>query len=203
MPLRIGLTGGIGSGKSTVAKIFEVLGVPVYYADDVAKDLMNTDTVLQQQIIDNFGTESYKEGKLDRRYIASIVFNDPEKLALLNSFVHPATIRAGEKWMEQQTAPYAVKEAALIFESGSQSELDHVIGVAAPLSLRIHRTMQRDNVTREEVLARMDRQIDERIKMKLCDFVIVNDDQQMLIPQVLELHNTLLNAKRKTPKAES
>ncbi len=193
MPLRIGLTGGIGSGKSTVAKILEVLGIPVYYADDAAKELMNTDNDLQQQIIKNFGEEAYKNGQLDRRYIASIVFNNPEKLELLNSLVHPATIRAAEQWMKQQTTHYAVKEAALIFESGSQNELDYVIGVYAPQTLRIHRTMQRDNITREEVLARMRRQIDEEIKMRLCDFVVINDDQQMLIPQVLELHKKLLN----------
>lgn len=201
MPLRIGLTGGIGSGKSTVAKIFEVLGIPVYYADDAAKELMNTDTDLQQQLIRNFGDEAYKNGQLDRRYIASIVFNDPAKLELLNSLVHPATIRAAEQWMKQQTTHYAVKEAALIFESGSQNELDYVIGVYAPQTLRIHRTMQRDNITREEVLARMRRQIDEEIKMRLCDFVIINDDQQMLIPQVLELHKTLLTAQRTTHNA--
>ena len=192
MPLRIGLTGGIGSGKSTIAKVFEVLGIPVYYADDAAKRIMNEDAGLKEQIIQHFGKEAYNHGPLDRRYIASLVFNNKEKLELLNSLVHPATIRDGERWMQQQTTPYAIKEAALIFEGGVQAWLDYVIGVSAPTTLRIHRTMMRDKISREEVLSRMNQQIQEVIKMKLCDFVILNDEQQLVIPQVITLHNKLL-----------
>lgn len=189
--LKIGLTGGIGSGKTTVAKIFEVLGIPVYYADTVAKEIMNTDEALKQQIMQAFGAATYKNSLLDRTYLSSIVFNDKEKLALLNSMVHPAAIRANDVWMQQQTTAYAVKEAALIFESGSSQGLDYVIGVYAPKALRIHRTMQRDDITREKVLQRMGNQINEEIKMRLCDFVIYNNDQQMIIPQVLELDKQL------------
>src|SRR5215831_1852923 len=127
MPLRIGLTGGMGSGKSTVAKIFEVLAIPVYYADDEAKRLMNEDPQLKEQIQLHFGREAYVNGILDRKYIAGIVFNNRKQLELLNSLVHPATLRDGERWMLQQTTPYAVKEAALIFESGTQQMLDYVI----------------------------------------------------------------------------
>lgn len=192
MALRIGLTGGIGSGKSTVAKVFEVLGIPVYYADEAARQIMNADPILREQIIQQFGPGAYDNGLLNRKYLAGIVFNDPAKLELLNSLVHPATIRDGEKWMQQQTTPYAVKEAALIFESGSQSQLDYVIGVSAPDALRIHRTMQRDHITREEVIARINKQVKQVIKMRLCDFVIYNDEQQPVIPQVLELHEQLL-----------
>lgn len=192
MALRIGLTGGIGSGKSTVAKIFEVLGIPVYYADETARTIMNEDADLKAQIIQHFGGAAYENGLLNRKYIANIVFNSEEKLALLNSLVHPATIRAAEQWMARQTTPYAVKEAALIFESGSQSQLDYVIGVSAPDALRIHRTMQRDNISREAVIARMNKQIKQIIKMRLCDFVIVNDEQQAVLPQVLQLHERLL-----------
>jgi dephospho-CoA kinase len=191
--LRVGLTGGIGSGKSTVAKIFEVLGIPVYYADDAARHIMNRDPELKEKIIDAFGAESYVNNELNRHYIASIVFNNPEKLDLLNSFTHPATIRDAERWMQQQNAPYVIKEAALIFESGSAENLDYVIGVFSPLPLRIKRIMERDNVTREEVMKRVSRQIDEDIKMRLCDKVIVNDEQQLVLTQVLTLHQELLS----------
>ena len=191
--LKVGLTGGIGSGKSTVAKIFEVLGIPVYYADDAAKHIMNTDAELKGKIIAAFGAESYANNVLNRPYIASIVFNNPEKLDLLNSLTHPATIRDAEKWMQQQSAPYIIKEAALIFESGSAENLDFVIGVFSPLPLRIKRIMERDQVTRDEVIKRMNRQIDENIKMRLCDKVIFNDEQQLVITQVLPLHQQLLS----------
>jgi len=190
--LRIGITGGICSGKSTVAKVFEVLGIPVYYADDAAKRMMNEDEELKQKIEQQFGNDIYKNGKLDRKKMADIVFASPEKLKLLNALVHPATIKDAERWMKQQTTPYTLKEAALIFESGAQENLDYVIGVTAPAPLRIQRTMQRDGVSREEVIARMDKQMDETIKMKLCDFVLVNDEQEMLLPQVIALHEKLL-----------
>ncbi|MBX2922887.1 MAG: dephospho-CoA kinase [Chitinophagaceae bacterium] len=194
--LKIGLTGGIGSGKSTVARLFEIHGIPVYYADQAAKEIMNTDEALKQQIIHHFGTETYTNNLLNRTCLADIVFKNKEKLALLNSLVHPATIRDAHNWMKQQNSPYTVKEAALIFESGSQVELDYVIGVYAPKSLRIHRTMQRDQVAREDVIKRMENQIDEEIKMRLCDFVVYNDEQQLLIPQVNRLHEQLLERAR-------
>jgi len=193
--LRVGLTGGIGSGKSTIAGIFEVLGIPVSYADQEAKRAMNEDPGLKEQILLHFGPEAYIHGQLNRPWLAAQVFPHKEKLELLNSLVHPATIRAGAKWMSEQEAlsrPYVIREAALIFESNGGKGLDYVIGVYAPVTLRIHRTMQRDHITREAVLQRMNNQIDEDIKMRLCDRVIVNDDQQAVIPQVLELHDRLL-----------
>ena len=190
--LKIGITGGIGSGKSTVAKIFEVLGMPVYYADEAAKKLMNEDELLKAKLITAFSDEVYTAGKLDRGYLSSLVFKDAAKLRLLNSIVHPAVIAAAGNWLQLQTTPYALKEAALLFESGAQEHLDKVIGVSAPKALRINRVMKRDNVTREEVIARMDKQVDENIKMKLCDFIIINNDQEMLIPQVVALHQQLL-----------
>ena len=197
--IRIGLTGGIGSGKSTVAKVFEVLGIPVYYADDAAKKLMNEDEELKEKIKKEFGESIYKEEKLDRKKLADIVFASPEKLNLLNALVHPATLKDAETWMQKQTTPYCIKEAALIFESGAHEHLDYVIGVTAPAPLRILRTMQRDGVTKEEVFARMDKQMDDIIKMKLCDFVIQNDEQEMILPQVLALHEKLLSL-QKQPK---
>lgn len=195
--LHIGLTGGIGSGKSTIAKVFETLGIPVYYADDASKKLMNEDKELKKQIIRHFGDASYTDNQLNRSYIASVVFADKTKLELLNSLVHPATIRDAKRWMNEQNTPYAIKEAALIFESGSAEGLDYIIGVFAPQALRIKRTMDRDNVTREAVINRMQNQVDEAMKMRLCDFVIYNDEQQLVIPQVLKLHELFLQKIKK------
>jgi dephospho-CoA kinase len=192
--LRVGLTGGIGSGKSTVAGIFGVIGVPVAFADAEAKRLMNEDAGLRDAITRQFGAEAYHNGNLDRKWLAGKVFTDPAKLRLLNSLVHPVTIREGRRWMQEQAAghPYAMREAALLFESAAAGELDFIIGVYAPPALRIHRAMQRDGVTRDEVLRRMRNQIDEDIKMRLCDAVIRNDETQAVIPQVLDLHRKLL-----------
>lgn len=192
MILKVGLTGGIGSGKSTVAGIFKTLGIPVFDADAAAKEIMGKDAELQQAIMRTFGDDVYAGGQLNRKLLAGIVFNDPFKLEQLNALVHPATIKAAENWMLQQKTAYAVKEAALFFEAGTAADLDYVVGVFAPKPLRIQRVMKRDNVAREEVLARMSRQIDEDIKMRLCDFVVENNDRDLLIPQVLQVHQTLL-----------
>jgi dephospho-CoA kinase len=190
--LRIGITGGIGSGKSTVAGIFSVLGIPVYNSDDASKRLMAEDENLKRNILESFGESSYVNGMLNRKYLAAQVFEDSKKLALLNSLVHPATINDARQWMEKQKSVYVIKEAALIFESGSNEFLDFVIGVQSPRELRIERALKRDNVTREEIEARMKLQMDEDEKMKKCNFIIVNDEQQMLIPQVLSLHEKFL-----------
>ena len=190
--LKIGLTGGIGSGKSTVAKVFQTLGIPIYYADKAAKEIMNTNEALKQQIIHHFGEDIYENKVLNRILLAQKVFNNPSQLNLLNSLVHPATIQAAEDWFVQQKAPYCIKEAALIFESGSQQNLDFVIGVYTPTTLRLQRVMQRDKTTKEEVQQRMDKQIDETIKMRLCDFVVTNNEQELLIPQVMALHEKFI-----------
>ncbi len=190
--IKIGLTGGIGSGKSTIAHIFETLGIPVYYADAASKRLMSENDDLKNKVKVAFGEETYTNNVLNRKYLSDIVFNDPEKTKLLNSMVHPATIKDAEAWMQMQTAPYVIKEAALIFESGSNKYLDYVIGIKSPSELRIKRAMARDNISAAQVQARIDRQMDEEEKMRLCDHVIVNDEHQMLIPQVLALHETFL-----------
>jgi dephospho-CoA kinase len=191
MTLKIGLTGGIGSGKTTVAKIFELLHVPVYYADAASKRLYRTDAGLRQKLKEHFGDDIYNHNELNRARLAAIVFNDAEKLALLNSLVHPPTIKDAQEWMDRQTTPYIIKEAALLFESGSSEGLDYVIGVYAPQHIRLLRTMDRDRTSRGEVLSRMNHQIDEGIKMKLCDFVVTNDEQELVIPQVMELDGKL------------
>ncbi|HCB47151.1 MAG TPA: dephospho-CoA kinase, partial [Algoriphagus sp.] len=138
-PKLVGITGGIGSGKSTVAKIFEILGIPVYYADDKAKSLMNHDSELKEQIIQEFGEESYNsEGDLNRKYLASTVFSDPEKVKKINSLVHPAVGRDFETWASIQSTSYVLKEAALIFETGGEKKLDAVINVSSPLKIRVN-----------------------------------------------------------------
>ena len=193
--IKIGITGGIGSGKSTVANVFEVLGIPVYYADDAAKKLMNEDAALKEKLIAIFGKEIYQDGILNRSHLSGLVFNNPEKLAQLNSILHPATIADAESWMQQQHSPYAIKEAAILFESGANKYVDKVIGVYAPIQLRINRVMQRDNSTEEAVTARMNRQMEEDKKMNLCDYVITNDEQELVIPQVLKIHELLMKQK--------
>jgi dephospho-CoA kinase len=190
--LKVGLTGGIGSGKSTVAAIFETLGVPVYYADKEAKRLMIEDEGLIQSIKNLLGEESYINGILNREYIAAIVFNDPKKLEQLNQLIHPLTVSDSLNWMSQQTTPYAIKEAALIFESHSESHLNVNIGVTSPESLRIKRIMERDGIDEVAVRQRMSRQMSEEEKMKRCDFVIKNDESILLTPQVIRIHEKLI-----------
>jgi dephospho-CoA kinase len=189
--LKIGITGSIGAGKSTVAGIFKILGVPVFDADATAKSILNSDPELREQIIEAFGLETYKNGLLDRKYLATLVFNNPDQLAKLNALVHPATIKAADTWAkhwEEQGSAYIVKEAALLFEAGTNIGLDFIIGVTAPEDLRIARVMTRDHVTREEVLKRMQHQLDDTKKMERCDIVIDNNEKALLIPQVLTLH---------------
>ncbi len=189
--LKIGITGGIGSGKSTVAKLFEVLGIPVYAADEAGRRLMNENEIVKKKVKEFFGEAAYTNEILNRKYLAEIVFNNEEQLARLNAIVHPATLKDADDWMNNQYSPYAIKEAAILFESGAHEHLDYVIGVSAPAPLRIERAMQRDNVTREQVIARMNRQINETVKMRLCDFIIYNDEEQLVIPQVIALHQKL------------
>ena len=190
--LKIGLTGGIGSGKSTVAAIFEVLGIPVYYADVKARQLMNEDTNLIAAIKAAFGEESYSNRLLNKPYISSQIFSDTTKLDVLNSIVHPSTIADATAWMNKQTTPYCVKEAALIFESHAEKKLDFIIGVTAPEETRIKRIINRDAITREQVEARIKSQMNEADKIKKCDYVIINDDTHLLIPQVITLHHLLM-----------
>lgn len=190
--LRVGITGGIGSGKSTVASVFEALGIPVYNADSAAKRIMQEDESLKAILRSHFGESIYKNGLLDKVHLSSIVFNNKEKLELLNSLVHPATIQAARLWMQAQKAPYVLKEAALIFESGSQEHLDFIIGVWAPAPLRIARVTGRDKITAEQVEQRMKHQIPDSVKMRLCDAVIRNDDKEPVLPQIMALHQQLL-----------
>lgn len=191
MSIIIGLTGGIGSGKSTVAKIFAQLGIPVLDADATAKAIMNEDHSVKTKLIELFGEDAYKENQLNRPYIAQLVFEDAFKLQQLNAIIHPITIQYAKDWASKQSAPYVIKEAALFFESGSSEGVEKIIGVTAPKHIRIQRVMQRDQMTREDVIKRMEHQLEDSLKMKLCDWVIQNDDMHLLIPQVLAIHQEI------------
>lgn len=194
-PLKVGITGGIGSGKSVVAKIFSILGIPIYYADDRAKWLMAYDKELSEQIKKEFGAESYlPDGSVNRTFLATKVFADPEKVKKINSLVHPAVGLDFLKWAESQTAPYVLKEAALIFETGGQKSLDYVINVSSPLKIRIARTLMRDpHRSEEQVNQIINQQMPDEEKNELADFVIKNTDNKLLIPQVLSIHEKLMN----------
>ncbi len=193
--LKIGITGGIGSGKTTVCKIYEVLGIPVFYADAAAKELMYTDLLLRENIIKDFGDQSYsQEGQLNRKYLSSIVFNDEQQLKKLNALVHPAVFSFFDTWVSEHiSAPYIIKEAALLFESGSHKMCDQTVLVRSPEALRISRIIKRDEISFEEVRLRMKRQFTDEMKEKLADHVIMNDEESLLIPQVLALHHYFLN----------
>jgi len=193
--LKIGITGGIGSGKTIVCKVFETLGIPVFYADVVAKEIMVKDPLLVKQLIETFGVESYfKEGLLNNKHIAQIVFNNPAELAKLNSLVHPAVFRAFDNWLLTigSDVPYVLKEAALLFESGSYKMCDQNVLVIAPKELKLKRVVERDKVTEEQVLARMDKQLSDEEKSQFTDLVILNDETQSIVKQVFQMHQKFL-----------
>ncbi len=194
--ITVGLTGGIGSGKSTVSRIFRALGIPVYISDLRAKFLMNHHEPLKQEIIRHFGNVYKPDGTLNKEKLASIIFSDPGKLQLINSLVHPAVYADFEQWVEsQRNKPYVIKESAILFETGYFKHLDFTVTVYADLELRIRRTMERDKVTREQVLERIKNQFDDNKKITLADFVIVNNDYVPVLPQVLNLHKFFLKHK--------
>jgi dephospho-CoA kinase len=192
--LKVGITGGIGSGKTTVAKLFEALNIPVYYADDRAKWLMANDKNLRQALINLLGDEVFDSGnQLNRKAIASKVFANPTLLSQLNQLVHPAVASDFNAWSStfEHEKPYVLKEAALLVESGSYKELDKLIVVNAPLELRIERTIKRDNTTRQAVLDRIKNQLADEEKIKLADFIIQNGLMDNLTEQVQTIHQSL------------
>ncbi|MCH2022726.1 MAG: dephospho-CoA kinase [Saprospiraceae bacterium] len=199
--LKIGITGGIGSGKSTVCHLFEKYNVPVYYADDRAKWLMNNKEELKEKLKITFGELVYdSEENLDRKYLAEIVFNDKQKLEILNSIVHPAVYEDSKEWqVEQQSlgVSYTLKEAALLFEAGSYLALDKIIVVTAPEDVRIKRVMARDKVSREAVLARISKQMPQSKKEELADFVITNLEWESIDIQVSKTHRKLIELSKR------
>lgn len=195
-PKKIGVTGGIGSGKSLVCKIFSNLGIPIYDSDSRAKWLMNNDEIIREKIIERFGTESFTaDNELNRSFIAGKVFNNEENLGDLNKIVHPRVAVDFDQWsQENNEATFLIKEAALMFESGAHKALDMVINVSAPINIRIDRILKRDTFrSKKEVLAIVDKQMSEEERVQRSDQVIVNDDKTMVIPQVLKLYHQLSN----------
>ncbi|MFA5327052.1 MAG: dephospho-CoA kinase [Prolixibacteraceae bacterium] len=186
--MKIGVTGGIGSGKSTVCKAFAVLGVPVFEADTSAKQLMNSDPEVGEQLIRLFGASVYlPDHTVDRKYLAGIVFNNPSLLARLNAVVHPAVRKAFAQWLEKQNAEYVIHEAAILFESGFYKLMDKTITVYTDEDQRIQRVLKRDGVTMEQVKERIRNQWKDEKRLKLADFVIQNNDEDLIIPQILEI----------------
>lgn len=193
--LKIGLTGNIGSGKTTVAQVFELLGIPVFYADDEAKKVMVTDRLLIEGIKQTFGRQAYfDDGSLNRKYISGIVFNNKAELEKLNALVHPAVFRAFDSFDQlHKDASYVIREAAILFESGSYKMCDRAIMITAPLEVRIARVMERDGISRADVESREARQLSQEEKLKLANDVIINDGKQLVIPQVIALHELYLS----------
>jgi dephospho-CoA kinase len=192
MKFKVGITGGIGSGKSTVCKVFELLGIPVYYADREAKLMYITNQNLKSQIISLFGGQVYPNDIFDRKALAQVVFNQPEKLLQLNQIMHPLVAKHYEEWISIQEAPYTLKEAALLIESKSYLSLDYMLMVSSPDDLRIQRVMERDQDLRMEVEKRMASQLPQHELRKHCNIELMNDEKQLLIPQIIELHEQLL-----------
>lgn len=190
--IHVGITGGIGTGKSTVCRIFEILGYPIFYADSEAKKVMVYDLNLVSAIKSHFGNQAYFEnGEPNRKWLASLVFNDKKKLDLLNSLVHPATLVAYDKWKDRQQTAITFKEAALLFETGSYKQSDCNILIVAPRELRINRVIARDRITVQQVVDRMNMQMNDADKKILADFIVQNDEIEALIPQVLKIEQAL------------
>ncbi|CAG5085605.1 dephospho-CoA kinase [Parvicella tangerina] len=184
--VKLGLTGGIGSGKSTVAKIFEEFNIPVYYADDRAKWLMNQPKI-RSKIVQQFGKEAYNKGKLDRAFLANLVFKNRKALEALNGIVHPEVGKDFDNWSNYQKSQILVKEAAVLIESGAKDSVDEIVVVTAPAKTRMKRVMARDGVSEQQVVDRLNNQMTDKQRLKYADYVIDNSGEQMLIPQVKRL----------------
>ena len=190
--LKIGLTGGIGSGKSLVADIFSRLGIAVYISDNIAKKLMNSNEAVKKSLSDEFGESIYAENQLNRKKLADIIFNDDTKLQKVNAIVHPYVRDDFETFcMENEGSPYIINESAIVFTSGLYKTLDKIISVIAPLDLRIQRVIERDNTSKENIEKRAATQLTDEERIAKSDFLLYNDEKQLLTPQILSLHETL------------
>ncbi len=193
---KIGLTGNIGSGKSTVARIFNILGIPVYHADNEAKKFLDTENVINE-LIARFGQIMLTDNKIDKKKLASIVFNNPDALLFLNNLIHPLVKEDFDNWCNSlaTTNKYVIQEAAILFESNFEKYVDKTILVIAPENIRMKRVTERDLISKEEVIKRMENQWGEDRKIKLADFVINNNGVELIIPQVMEIHKKIISGK--------
>lgn len=191
-PLRIGITGGIGSGKSLVCRVFETLGIPVYYSDDESKKLTDRDPQIIGQVSSLFGSHLYASGVLDRKALAALVFNDGARLDQLNAVIHPRVKEHFIAWCALQSKPYVIKEAAIMFESGAYKDLDYMVTVSAPQELRIKRVTERDGLSGEEIRKRMNNQLTDEEREKRSDFILQNDEKQLILPRIVDLHRIFL-----------
>ena len=192
-PLKLGVTGGIGSGKTSVCRVFSVLGIPVFSADLYAKEIMDDDQAIKTKLNNLTGKDLYESGSLDRAGLASLIFSNPGLLREVNSIVHPVVFNTFRTWAKQHTAPYVIMEAAILFESGAYSFVDRVLTVVAPLEERIERVMMRNKLTHEQVYQRIRNQMEDEQRIKLSHYVIRNSENDMIIPAVLEIHKDLLS----------
>ena len=190
---KIGITGGIGSGKTYVASVFQSLGIPIFNADIQAKKIMTSSGKLIKLVKEEFGNEIYKDSDLNKEKLASIVFSNSDKLQKLNSLVHPIVKEEFNNWCKKQTSPYVIKEAAILFESNSHIGLDAVICVSAPLDLRMRRLLNRDDYSKKEIKKRIENQISQEEKEKLSDYIIVNDEKELLLPKIIKIHKELFS----------
>lgn len=192
MTLKVGITGGIGSGKSTVCRVFKLLGVPVFEADLVAKQLLQSNPEIKKGLIHLFGGDIYLEdGAVDRKKLANIIFNDDVQLAKMNALVHPLVRNKFQEWVKQQNSPYVIQEAAILFESGFYQLMDFTVLVSAPEEERIQRVIKRDGVTKEQVKDRLAKQWTDAEKRKLADYEIINDNKNPVLPEIIQIDKRL------------
>jgi dephospho-CoA kinase len=190
--MKLGVTGGIGSGKTSVCRVFEILGIPVFSADQEARKIMDTDPVIGEMVENAAGSSVYENGILKREALAKLIFNNSEILAKINSIIHPVVFQKFIEWATLQNSPYVILEAAILFESGASSLVDKTLTVIAPAEERIARVMRRNMLTREQVLERIRNQSPDDDKMRQSDFVVNNSERDMIIPGILKIHNLLL-----------
>ncbi len=191
--MKLGITGGIGSGKTSVCRVFNVLGIPVFSADPEARKIMDNEKNIIRGINKIAGRDLYNEGTLDRTTLASLIFNDSDLLRKVNALVHPVVFEHFKRWVEEQKAPYVIMEAAILFESGASDLVDRVATVVAPVEERISRVIQGNRLTREQVMERIKNQMDDESRIKMSDYIIYNSENDMIIPAILKIHEDLIN----------
>lgn len=190
---KLGITGGIGSGKTSVCRVFNVLGIPFFSADPEAKQIMESDTTIMKRINSIAGKDLYEKGSLNRMELARLIFNDNSLLEKVNSLVHPVVFDHFRQWEARQNSPYVIMEAAILFESGADKLVDRIATIVAPIEERVNRVKHRNNLSREQVLERMRNQMDDESRIKLSDYVIYNSENDMIIPAILKIHEDILN----------